>query len=93
MTQSKGTSEQHPSLAPTNEFANFEIWDKGNLNVVPKEPGMIEYEYAREALKRGLKLEDEFGTNPFKFGMLGSTDDHTGISSAEENNYFRQVSL
>ncbi|QEW18527.1 hypothetical protein LA6_000693 [Marinibacterium anthonyi] len=88
ITQSKGTSEQHPSLAPQDEFANFEIWDKGNLNVVPKEPGMIQYEYAREALKRGLKLEDEFGVNPFKFGLLGSTDDHTGISSAEENNFF-----
>jgi hypothetical protein len=49
---------------------------------------MIDYEYAREALKRGLALEDEFGTNPFKFGLIGSTDDHTGISSAEENNFF-----
>ncbi|WP_109464703.1 DUF3604 domain-containing protein [Albibacillus kandeliae] len=88
VTQGKGTSEQHPSLAPADEFANFEIWDKGNLNVVPKEPGMIEFEYAREALKRGLKLEDEFGTNPFKFGLLGSTDAHTGISSTEENNFF-----
>lgn len=88
VTQSKGTSEQHPSLAPADEFANFEIWDKGNLNVVPKEPGMIEREYAREALKNGLKLEEEFGTNPFKFGLVGSTDDHTGISSAEENNFF-----
>ncbi|RAI02521.1 hypothetical protein DLJ53_09510 [Acuticoccus sediminis] len=88
VTQSKGTSEQHPSLAPSDEFANFEIWDKGNLNVVPKTPGMIQYEYAREALKRGLKLEGELGTNPFKFGLLGSTDDHTGISSAEENNFF-----
>ena len=88
VTQSKGTSEQHPSLSPADEFADFEIWDKGNLNVVPKKPGMIEFEYAREALKRGLKLEDKFGTNPFKFGMLGSTDDHTGVSSAEENNFF-----
>ncbi|MBE9637332.1 DUF3604 domain-containing protein [Salipiger pacificus] len=88
VTQGKGTSEQHPSLAPSDEFADFEIWDKGNLNVVPKEPGMIEYEYAREALKRGLKLEDEFGTNPFKFGLLGSTDAHTGVSSTEENNFW-----
>ncbi len=88
ITQSKGTSEQHPSLAPADEFADFEIWDKGNLNVVPKEPGMIEREYAREALKNGLKLSEEYGTNPFKFGLVGSTDDHTGISSAEENNFF-----
>ncbi|TPE51887.1 DUF3604 domain-containing protein [Amaricoccus solimangrovi] len=88
VTQSKGTSEQHPSLAPSDEFADFEIWDKGNLNVVPKEPGMIDYEYAREALKRGLKLQEEFGTNPFKFGLIGSTDDHTGVSSTEENNFW-----
>ncbi|WP_108681354.1 DUF3604 domain-containing protein [Methyloceanibacter sp. wino2] len=88
VTQSKGTSEQHPKLAPSDEFANFEIWDKYNLAGVPKKPGDIEYEYARQALKRGLKLEDELGTNPFKFGLLGSTDDHTGVSSAEENNFF-----
>jgi hypothetical protein len=88
ITQSKGTSEQHPSLAPNDEFANFEIWDKGNLNVVPKEPGMIPHEYAREALKNGLAIEAELGVNPFKFGMIGSTDSHTGISAAEENNFF-----
>ena len=88
VTQSKGTSEQHPSLAPADEFADFEIWDKGNLNVVPKEPGMIEFEYAREALKNGLAIEADVGVNPFKFGLVGSTDAHTGISSAEENNFF-----
>ncbi|MCG6900272.1 MAG: DUF3604 domain-containing protein [Gammaproteobacteria bacterium] len=88
ITQGKGTSEQHPSLAPGDEFANFEIWDKGNLNVVPKEPGMIDFEYAREALKRGMSLEKQFGTNPFKFGFVGSTDSHTGLSTAEENNFF-----
>ncbi len=88
ITQTKGTSETHPSLSPSDEFADFEIWDAGNLNVVPKEPGMIEYEYAREALKRGLALEAEFGVNPFKFGLIGSTDSHTGISTAEEENFF-----
>lgn len=88
ITQTKGTSEQHPTLSPSDEFADYEIWDAGNLNVVPKEPGMIEYEYAREALKRGLALEAEFGVNPFKFGLVGSTDSHTGISTAEESNFF-----
>jgi hypothetical protein len=88
ITQGKGTSEQHPSLAPGDEFADFEIWDKGNLNVVPKKPGMIDFEYAREALKRGMLLEEQLGTNPFKFGFVGSTDSHTGISTAEENNFF-----
>jgi len=88
VTQGKGTSEQHPALAPTDEYANFEIWDKGNLNVVPKKPGMIDTEYAREALKNGLKLKAKFGVNPFKFGMAGGTDAHTGLSTTEENNFF-----
>ena len=88
VTQGKGTSEQHPKLAPDDEFANFEIWDKGNLNVVPKKPGMINFEYAREAFKNGLAVEQKLGVNPFKFGLVGSTDAHTGIASAEENNFF-----
>jgi len=88
VTQGKGTSEQHPSLAPNDEFANFEIWDKGNLVVLPKKPGMLNHEYAREALKNGLAVEAKVGANPFKFGLLGSTDNHNGIASAEENNFF-----
>jgi hypothetical protein len=88
VTQGKGTSEQHPSLAPNDEFADFEIWDKGNLNVVPKKPGMIDYEYAREAYKHGLEIENELGANPFKFGLAGGTDAHTGLTAAEENNFF-----
>jgi len=88
VTQGKGTSEQHPSLAPNDEFANFEIWDKGNLVVLPKKPGMLNTEYAREALKNGLAIEEKLGANPFKFGLLGSTDNHNGIASAEENNFF-----
>jgi len=88
VTQGKGTSEQHPSLAPNDEFANFEIWDKGNLVVLPKKPGMLNHEYAREALKNGLSVEAKVGVNPFKFGLLGSTDNHNGIASAEENNFF-----
>jgi hypothetical protein len=88
VTQGKGTSEQHPSLASNDEFAAFEIWDKGNLNVVPKQPGMINHEYAREAFKNGLAIEARLGANPFKFGLVGSTDAHTGLTAAEENNFF-----
>jgi hypothetical protein len=88
VTQGKGTSEQHPRLAPNDEFANFEIWDKGNLNVVPKKPGMINTEYAREAYKNGLALDAKLGANPFKFGMAGGTDAHTGLTTAEENNFY-----
>ncbi len=88
VTQGKGTSEQHPSLAPNDEFASFEIWDKGNLNVVPKEPGMINTEYAREAYKNGLEINEELGANPFKFGLAGGTDAHTALTASEENNFF-----
>ena len=49
---------------------------------------MLQYEYAREALKNGLKLEEKFGENPYKFGMIGSTDSHTSLATAEENNFF-----
>jgi hypothetical protein len=88
VTQGKGTSEQHPSLAPNDEFAKFEIWDKGNLNVVPKKPGMLNHEYAREAYKHGLEIQQKLGVNPFKFGLVGATDAHTGLSTGEENNFF-----
>jgi hypothetical protein len=89
VTQPKGTSEAHPSLSPDDEFANFEIWDKSNLGgnaAVTKE--MLPGSYAREALKAGLAIEQKLGANPFKFGLVGSTDAHTGLSAVEENNFF-----
>ncbi len=87
-TQIKGDGEAHPFLSPNDEFANYETWDKANLGPVLKKPEMLQYEYAREALKNGLKLEATLGTNPYKFGMVGSTDSHTGLSTAEEENFF-----
>jgi hypothetical protein len=89
VTQIKGDGESHPFLSPTDEFAGYEIWDRSNLNgTEPKTPDMLKYEYAREALKTGLKLERELGVNPYKFGMVGSTDSHTSLSTAEEENFF-----
>ena len=88
-TQIKGDGETHPFLSPNDEFANFERWDKGNLDLSElKKPEMLEYEYARSALKLGLKLEGELGVNPYKFGMIGSTDAHTGLAAVEEDNFF-----
>jgi hypothetical protein len=88
-TQTKGDGETHPSLSPNDEFANFERWDFGNLDAsVPKTKDMLEFEYARSALKNGLKLESQLGTNPYKFGMVGSSDAHTGLSAMEEDNFF-----
>ena len=88
-TQTKGTGEAHPYLSPNDEFADFELWDKGNLDgSVAKKQDMLEFEYARSALKNGLKLEQELGTNPYKFGLIGSSDSHTGLSAMEEENFF-----
>ncbi|MDU8944345.1 DUF3604 domain-containing protein [Ovoidimarina sediminis] len=92
-TQIKGDGEAHPALSPNDEFADYETWDRNNLGPVPKEPDMIQYEYAREALKNGLLLEDRLGTNPYKFGASGATDSHTGMATAEENNFFGKHSL
>jgi hypothetical protein len=87
VTQYKGTSEAHPSISPNDEFANFEIWDKGNLGIqILKKPEMLKTEYIREALKDGLKFEQELGVNPFKYGLAGGTDAHTGLSAPEESN-------
>ena len=88
ITQIKGDGETHPSLSPTDEFAGFEKWDAANLAGVPKTDGMIEREYARRALQEGLKLEASLGGNPFKFGFVGGTDTHTGLTTAEEDNFF-----
>jgi hypothetical protein len=93
VTQMKGDGEAHPSLSPTDEFADYETWDKASFGPQPKTPDMLPREYAREALKRGLAYEKELGANPFKFGMLGSTDSHTALSTAEEDNYFGKVTL
>ena len=91
VTQMKGDGEAHPMLSPDDAFADFETWDKGQLGPNPKTPDMIPNEYAREALKRGLVYQAELGVNPFKFGMIGSTDTHTSLSTAEENNMFGKV--
>jgi hypothetical protein len=88
-TQIKGDGETHPYLSPTDEFADFETWDQGNLDLsVAKEKDMLEYEYARSALQIGLQLERKLGVNPYKFGLIGSTDSHTGLATAGEDNFF-----
>jgi hypothetical protein len=89
VTQIKGDGEAHPFLSPNDEFADYETWAKGNLNLSrPKENSMLEFEYARSALKNGLLLENKLGVNPYKFGMVGSTDSHTSLATAEEDNFF-----
>jgi len=89
VTQTKGDGEAHPYLSPNDEFANFETWDKGNLDgSAAKTKDMLEFEYARSALKNGLRLEQKLGVNPYKFGLIGSSDAHTGLAAMEEDNFF-----
>ena len=89
VTQVKGDGEAHPTLSPDDEFADFENWDQDNIGrTEPKEDWMLQHEYARSALKLGLANEAKLGVNPFKFGMIGSTDGHNTISTTEEDNFF-----
>lgn len=89
ITQIKGDGEAHPVLSPEDEFADYENWDVGNLDLTElKTPEMLKGEYAREALKQGLALEAKFGVNPYKFGFGGATDSHTSLTTAEEDNFF-----
>jgi hypothetical protein len=89
VTQIKGDGESHPFLSPDDEFADYETWDDANLDGTEvKKSEMLQYEYARSALKVGLQLEKKIGVNPFKFGMASGTDAHTALSAVEENNFF-----
>lgn len=89
VTQVKGDSETHPLLSPKDRYANFERWDEGNINMTTlKAPGMIAGEYARAALKSGLGYQHDLGANPYQFGLIGSSDSHTGYSAVAEDNFF-----
>jgi hypothetical protein len=90
VTQMKGDGEAHPSLSPSDEFADFETWDKGSFGSA-KDADMIPREYAREAFKRGLQYEEKLGANPFKFGLVGSTDAHTSLATTTEDNFFGKI--
>jgi hypothetical protein len=89
VTQIKGDSEAHPFLSPNDEFADFGTWDKGDIggrNVITND--MLPGQYARAALLQGLQLESKLDANPFKFGMIGSSDAHTSLATTREDNYF-----
>lgn len=91
ITQIKGDSEAHPFLSPNDEFAGYGVagWELNNLlGNQPKTSNMYAGEYVREALKRGLLLQEKTGVNPYKFGVIGSTDTHTGLSTADDNQFF-----
>ena len=89
VTQIKGDGEAHPQLSPDDEFADYGTWDKSDIvGLRPKEDWMLKHEYARSALQIGMQLEEKFGTNPYKFGMIGSTDAHTSLATTREENFY-----
>jgi len=89
VTQIKGDGEAHPFLSPNDEFADYGTWDKSDIaGFRPKEDWMLQYEYARSALQIGMQLEEKLGVNPYKFGMIGSTDAHTSLATTREENFF-----
>ena len=92
VTQIKGDSETHPGLTPDDEFADFERFDF-YLQAFPQAQGykIQPGDTIRSALKNGLELAGDIGVNPFKLGMIGSTDAHTSIASAEEPNFWGKV--
>ena len=91
VTQVKGTSETHPSLSPNDEFAGFEVmeWYIGSATKITKFKGG----YVRDALRTGLEFETTQGFNPYKVGLIGSSDTHNAGGPYEENNYFSKVGL
>jgi len=92
VTQMKGDGETHPFLSTNDEFADFEPWDKGNVpGTLPKQDRMYQFEYARSALMLGLAQGAALGVNPFKFGMIGSTDAHTSLATTREDNTFGKL--
>ena len=92
VTQVKGTSEAHPLLSPDDEWADFEIMDK-RVGSRPPTYSIPQGGYVREAYLRGLSLEWTNQGNPYKFGLIGSTDTHTGAGAFDESNYWSKVGL
>ena len=92
VTQYKGDSETHPWLSPDDAFADFETWNGwgGRVPSPDKPPEQVTHEYARSALKLGLGQLARKGVNPFQFGMIGSSDSHTGLSSVAEDDFWGQ---
>jgi hypothetical protein len=88
ITQVKGTSDTHPLLSTNDEWANFEIFPLRTSTRIPSDPPGS---YVRNAWQRGLSMEEKDGANPYKFGVIGSSDTHTGAASLYEDNYFGKI--
>lgn len=90
VTQIKGTSDTHPALSPNDEWADFEIME---LKIASTEPSRPHGSYVREAYLNGLALAADGAGNPYKFGLIGSSDTHVAAGSFDEKNYWGKVGL
>ncbi len=85
VTQVKGTSETHPMLSPNDEFADFELLE--TMGTAGSKVTQFAGGYVRDAYRTGLEFQDTKGFNPYRFGLIGSSDSHTGIVPINENDY------
>ena len=90
ITQVKGTSDTHPALSPNDEWADFEIMPYRIATMLQSEPNGS---YIRQAYLNGLSLQDGQGFNPFKFGVIGSSDTHNATYAGDEDDYWSKVGL
>ena len=87
-TQIKGDSETHPLASPDDPFADFETLAPRSIGKDGPSDAWVAGSYVRPALKQGLAIEAEVGVNPFKFGLIGSSDSHNGLATADDDNYW-----
>jgi len=90
ITQVKGTSDTHPLLSPNDEWADFEIM---NFRIASPFYSRPEGSYIRDAYLRGLTLESEYNINPYKFGLVGASDTHTGAISDNESDFHSKAGI
>ena len=91
VTQIKGDSETRSDFSPEDEFADFENYDYYIQVGLNNDYKASTADYIRPALKRGLSIGQQVGVNPYKFGLIGSTDAHTGLSTSEEGNFWGKM--
>ena len=91
VTQIKGDSEAHPALSPDDPFAGFEPYPYYHQQSRTENYAVGKGDFVRSGLRQGLELEQDLGINPFRFGMIGSTDSHTGLATAEEPNFWGKM--
>ena len=90
ITQIKGTSDTHPLLSPNDEWADFEITPFRVATKLYSEPAGS---YVRDAYLRGLQLQAGDVINPYKFGLIGSSDTHDAASSEDEETFFSKAGM